>query len=280
MRANAPSGVKLPVSNDLIPVYAFSVIIASLVAAASGLGLIDHARIYPTDELLRAFLANDVVNVAIGLPMLLGSMWLTWRRSLIGLLCWPGALFFILYNYIAYVFAVPLSVAFLLHLALVTLSLYALIGLFAGIDGSAVQSELSGKVPERLAGGVLAGFGALFMLRIVGVVVNALAQQAAIPETELAVHASDFLVTPSWVIVGVQLWRRKPLGYVAGLGLLFQASMLFVALIIFMLLQPVLTGAPFVLADVLVVSAMGLICFIPFAVFVRGAAFSRHPPAA
>jgi hypothetical protein len=35
-------------------------------------------------------------------------------------------------------------------------------------------------------------------------------------------------------------------------------------------LQPLLTDAPFALVDVIVVLIMGLICFIPFGLFVRG----------
>jgi hypothetical protein len=46
--------------------------------------------------------------------------------------------------------------------------------------------------------------------------------------------------------------------------------MLFIGLIIFLLLQPFLTTAPFVLVDVVVIFIMGMICFIPFALFVRG----------
>ena len=83
------------------------------------------------------------------------------------------------------------------------------------------------------AWGILAGLGLLFFLRVIGVMVNALTSQTPIAETELALHASDFLITPAWVIGGVLLWRRKEFGYVTGLGLLFQASMLFIALIIF-----------------------------------------------
>lgn len=71
------------------------------------------------------------------------------------------------------------------------------------------------------------------------------------------------------------LWRREPFGYVTGLGLLFQASMLFVGLIIILILRPVTIGAQFVLSDVLVVLVMGLVCFVPFALFVRGAASKR-----
>jgi len=270
MNTNQERNVNLPISRNLTLAYALSFIVAILMAAASAAGLLYRTVVYPTDDLLQSFVSNDVVNLFIGLPILLGSMWLAWRGKLIGLLFWPGALFFVLYNYIVYVFAMPLNVAFLLHLALVTLSVYTLISLVASIDGKAVQQRLTDAVPERLAGGVLAGLGLLFFLRVIGVIVSALTSRIPIAETELALHTSDFLTSPAWVISGVLLWRRKEFGYVTGLGLLFQASMLFIGLIIFLLLQPFLTTAPFVLADVVVIFIMGLICFIPFAFFVRG----------
>ena len=72
------------------------------------------------------------------------------------------------------------------------------------------------------------------------------------------------------MIGGILLWRRKPLGYVTGAGLLFQASMLFIGLIVFLLLQPLLTAAPFALVDTVVTFILGLICFVPFGLFVRG----------
>jgi hypothetical protein len=125
-------------------------------------------------------------------------------------------------------------------------------------------------VQEKLAGAVLAGLGLLFLVRVISIVVNAIISGTLLARTELAVSISDFLITPAWILVGILLWRRKELGYVAGLGMLFQGSMLFVALIIFLLLQPFLTTAPLVIADIVVIFAIGLICFIPFALFVRG----------
>ena len=256
-------------------IYALSLIIAILMAAASVTGLLYRAVIYSTDDLLQSFVSNDVVNLFIGLPILLGSMWLAQRGKLIGLLFWPGALFFVLRNYIVYVFAIPLNVAFLLHLTLVTLSVYTIIGLIASIDGKAVQQRLIGSVSERVAGGVLAGLGLLFFLMVISAIINVLISQTPTTEAELAHHVADFLIAPSWGIGGVLLWQRKELGYVTGLGLLFQGSMLFIGLIIFFLLQPFLTNDPFVLSSVVGVFVLGLICFIPFALFVRGVMSGR-----
>jgi hypothetical protein len=262
----------LPIKSNLTLAYAISLLIAALMAVASLAGLLVPTTVYPTDELFQAFVPNDVVNLLIGLPILLGSLWLAWRGKLVGLLLWPGALFYVFYTYVVYVLSMPLNVPFLLHLTLVASSAYAMIGLVGSIDGQAVAHRLAGAVPERAGGGVLAGLGILIFARVVGVLVGALISQAPIVPVELALHVSDFLIAPAWVIGGVLLWRREPLGYVAGLGLLFQASTLFIGLIVVLILQPFMTAAPFAPIDVLLVFVMGLVCFIPLALFVRGAA--------
>jgi hypothetical protein len=260
----------LPVRRDLTLAYAFSLVIALIMAVVSLAGLLYRSDIYPTAELIKTFLPNDVVNLVVGVPILIASMWLTRRGKLAGLLFWPGALFYVLYNYLVYLFGMPFNWAFLLYLALVTLSVYTMIGLVASIDGKAVQDRLNGAVPVKVAGGVLVGLGTLFLLRAVVVLVDALISQEPLPRVEIALLIADFVIAPALVIGGVLLWRRQAPGYVAGMGLLFQTSMLFIGLIMFMLLQPLLTDAPLVPADILVVFVMGLVCFIPFALFVRG----------
>jgi hypothetical protein len=260
----------LPTRGTLRLLYAVSLIVALLMAVASVGGLLYPARLYPTEALRQSFVANDVVNLAIGLPILLGSMWLARRGQLIGLLLWPGALFYVPYNYLVYTFALPLNVGFALSLVLLAVSMYTTIGLVASIDGLEVQRRLRGAVPERLAGGILAGLGIAFSLLAIGTVIGHVASNAPLPGPELALQVTDFLVSPAWVIGGILLWRRQPLGYVAGAGLLFQASMLFIGLIAFLLLQPLLTEAPFAPVDVAVTAILGLICFVPFGLFLRG----------
>ena len=270
MNTNHHPNTKLPLRRNLTLIHILSFIIGILMAAASIAGILYSDVLYPTNDLLHSFVPTDVTIICVGLPMLLGSMWLTWRGKPIGLLLWPGALFFVLYNYLIYVFAMPLNVAFLLHLALVGLSAYALIGLLASIEGKAVQQRLTGFVAERLAGGILAGLGLLFFLRATSILVNALIGQTPMADTELALNAVDSLTAPAWVLCGILLWRRRELGYVTGLGLLFQASSLFIGLVVFLLVQPILTTAAFSPVDVIVVFVMGLICFVPFALYVRG----------
>jgi len=218
-------------------------------------GIFFQNSIYPSEVLRRSFVSNDVVNLLIGLPVLLGSLWLAGRGKLIGLLCWPGALFYITYNYIAYAAAMPLTLPFVFYLALTILSVFTLGGLLSGLDAIAIGERLRGKVPERLAGGVLVGFGALFFLRSAGQIFTAFASQAALSAPELGTLFADLLTCPVWILGGMLLWRRQAFGYVSGAGLLFQASMLFIGLLAFFILQPFLSAAPFAIADFMMILA-------------------------
>lgn len=256
---------RLPLTRDLAPASRLALLVTILMTLVSLAGLLFPPVVYPGEELRHAFLANDVVNLVIGLPVLLGALWLIRREKLTGLLGLPGALFYVTYNSIAYAAAMPLTWPFFLHLALAGLSAYAIFQLISSVDGTAVQALLHGRVAERFGAGVLVGSGSLFFLRAVAEFFDGAAGMA-----EFGVLVADGLTTPFWILVGLYLWRKQPLGYVSGAGLLFQASMLFVGLLSFFILQPFVAGVPFPLEDFVVVLVMGLVCFVPFGLFLRG----------
>ncbi|MHA1917153.1 MAG: hypothetical protein ACTSUV_02440 [Candidatus Ranarchaeia archaeon] len=258
---------KLPIKKNPKTTYILSIASAIIMATVSILGLLYPNIFYPTQEILQSFFTNDVVNLFIGLPILLGSMLLTKQNKLIGLLFWPGAQLYILYNYIAYVFAIPLSTITIAYAALVLLSTYCTIDLFNQIDKKAVQEKLAQKAPVKISGVVLVALGTLFIFRALGIIIPAIMSSTMIPLTEMSVLIADIVISLLFIIGGVLLLKKKAFGYVTGLGLLFVGSMLFIGLIMVLLLQPVLTGTPLVLLDVIIVSLMGLICFIPFGLF-------------
>jgi len=248
--------------SPLSAVFTLSIIVAALMTALSLAGLLFPMAIYPGEELRQSFIANDVVNLVIGLPVLLGALWLARRGKLPGLLGLPGALFYVTYNSIAYAAAMPLTWLFFAYLALISLSTVAVFRLLSGVDGAVVQARLHGRVAERFGAGVLMGLGGLFFLRAVGEFFDGAAGMA-----EFGVLVADGLTTPFWILGGLYLWRKRPFGYISGAGLLFQASMLFVGLLVFFILQPFVAGVPFPLVDFVVILAMGLVVFIPFGLF-------------
>ncbi len=264
------NGAHIPITRNLRLAYTLSFFIGLLMAGVSLVGLLFPDSLYPSNELRNSSIPNDLVNLFIGLPILFGSMWLTRRGELVGLLLWPGALLYVLYNYAAYIFGIPFSLVTMVYMALVLLSAFIIIDLYRSIDRKSVQARLYGSVPLKTAGWVLVVFGVLFFFRAVSIIAQSVTARTTLPASEIGVLIADLVISTLWFAGGAMLLRGMPLGYVSGLGLLFAGSMLLIGLIMFLLLQPLLTDAPFALVDVLVVAVMGLICFIPFALFLRG----------
>jgi hypothetical protein len=273
-KSGVPLQTGLPLLCSLRVPERVSLLVAILMVLASACGLLFPASIYTTAESFRSFGANDIVNLVLGLPILLVAIALALRGRLVGLLFWPGALLYVLYNYIAYAVGVPPGPVTALYAALIVFSLSATIVLVRRFDLAALQARLQGGQVEKPCGGALVVFGALFALRAVSAIGDSLARQLAIPPEELGVLLADLILCTAWVVVGVQLWRHKPLGYSLGGGLLSQASMLFLSLIGFLLLQPVLVGGPPAMMDVMVVAGLGMICLVPLALFARAAVVS------
>lgn len=269
---------RLPITRNLAPIYTLSLTIATIIAVASVIGIVFRSTIYPTEELLLAFAPSDAFNLAVGLPMLLTSMWLARRGSLIALLCWLGALFYILYMYTPYLIAVPFNVLFLPYLILVALSAYTLIGLVSSIDSEATRDKLTDMVPERMSAGILLGLAALILLRQTTLVITAQSNKTPIEAVELAVVVADYLVAiPMLLVVGVQLLRKKALGYLAGVGLLLGYGALALSLIPSFVLQAWHTASPIDTGSVITVLMMALICGIPLVFFLRGTAQAEFP---
>ncbi len=244
-------------------------VLTLLVALLASAGLIFPITIYPTEALSEAFLANDLVNLILGIPVLLLPLLLARRGNLTGRLLWPGAFAFVLYNSAAYVVGLPLgwlTAAYSLQCVLSLVGMVTALQSLAPLANMVVE-KLDGKTPAKLTGIFLIAFGLLFMIRALAVILPALAGGDSLPAAETA----DFIISPLWIAYGLLLFRRKPMGFAAALAWLYEASMLFLGLILFLLLQPLMTAVPFMLVDVLVVLAMGLFFFVPFVLFLRHA---------
>ncbi|MFL7867270.1 MAG: hypothetical protein AB8I58_00500 [Anaerolineales bacterium] len=260
---------QLPIKRNLSLAFVLSFLVTALMTAVSLGGLLFPSLIYPSDELRQAFLANDLANFLVGIPILLACMWLTKRGKLIGLLCWPGALLYTFYNYIAYVVGMPFNWITPGFILLVLLSATSIFVLVQSIEWDSVKTKLTGKVSGKFSGGVLVFFGVAFFFLAVGVITGASSDQTTISMTDVGVAIADIVLSALLVLGGILLFQRKPLGYAGGMGLLFAASALFIGVILVVLLQPLLTSAPFVLEDLIVLLGMALVCFIPTGLFMR-----------
>jgi hypothetical protein len=281
----------LPLKRDLTLAYRASLLIALLIVVMSVGGLAwGSTSLYGVDTnralgvsastagvLVPGFLVQDAFNLVVGLPILVGVLWLARRGSLGGLLLWPGALFYLVYTYVHYLSGAPFSALFLGYVAIVALSAYTTIGLVASIDGDIVRQRLAGAVPPRIVGGVLVGLALLTIGQDAsGAVATALAGGSPIDPLARGVWITDLtLGVPAMLIVGGLLWRRAALGYVAAAGLLLSFGMTSVVIAAMIALQPVLTGAPIDGATVMGLLIFGAVSLAPLLVFARGTASRR-----
>ena len=265
------------IKRDITLAYIISFIIALIMSVASVAGILYGSDIYPASQVSNN-VGTDTLNLVVGVPILLGSMWFARRGSLIGLLIWPGALFYILYVYTFYILGVPFNILFLPYIALVTLSAYTIIGLVASIDGEEVRKRLNGKVPARTAGGMFILIAILFIAVDMFLIVTTLASRSPVSSTSYASWVTDFTIQlPALLVVGILLWRHEALGYVAAPGLLFQGAVLNAGFAIVLALQAIFTSSPINAPFVALVFGIGAISFILLALFVRGAARGQLP---
>ena len=240
---------------------------AMLISAISS--LIFKSAIYPTDELIRSFLANDIVNILIGIPVMIIPIRLVKSNKLIGLLVWLGALLFALYNYLIYLLSLPFSFAYILYLLIILLSGIVLYQLLKNMDSKVIKSSISKAISNRWISGLLIMFGLMFLSRAAMQIGNHLLGQAHLPITEIALNSADIVFSLVWISCGIALLRRKPLGYVTSLGLLYQLSMLFIGLILVLIIQPIIMNEPLPIVDLIVLATMSLIVIVPFFIFVK-----------
>ena len=259
---------------DLRLAYIASLLVAVGMTAVSLIALVDWNHVYPGIEakMLPLFVGQDALNLVVGLPILLGSMVLARRGSLIGLLLWPGALFYVAYDYGYYVLGAPYTVFFLPYIGLVTVSMYAAIAVVVAVDGAAVRERLSGVVPVRPVGGFLAVVALLFTALWTMLNLSAATGSSPIDPVLRVVTIMDLsLQLPALLLGGIVLWRRAPIGYVVTAGLLLQAAAYLAGLSAITLLQEALLGAPIDPIAVFPGFVVGAVSLVFVAFFVRGA---------
>lgn len=250
-----------------------TLIIGLLMAALSSVWLFFPDLVITKQE---ANQVNDLVNLVIGLPVLLISLWMINRSYYLGWLLLPGGLIYVIYNYLAYLFGEPLSLSSFFYVGLILLSSYTLVDFLRSVNHEKVKQQLERTVPYKIPGGVLVLFGAGFFLLACYQIVNGLIQGTIPPLGENAVSLGDLVVSGFWFIGGIYLLQKRSPGYTFALGLLFVTCTLFIGLILFFFLAPVMTSREFNWNEVIQILLMSMIGFVPTAFYWRGVVLRKQ----
>jgi len=196
--------------------------IAALAFAASLPGiLVDSIYAEETANWATQAVGQDVANVVVAYPALLVLAALAARGSLRAALAWMGVLVYSAYTFAIYAFSVHFGPLFLVYVAVLGLSAYALIGGLTSLSPERVAASVAPAAPRRstavLLIAVASAFALLWLAEILPGVFAGTTPEALV-EVGLPtnpVYVLDLgLLLPAAMIAGVLLLRGRALGYV------------------------------------------------------------------
>lgn len=226
--------------------------------------------------------ANDLVTLALGLPLLLVSSWLSWRGSLRGRLLLAGTMAYFLYTYMAYAFLAAYNPFFLVYVALFTLSLFGFILVMMSFDLNSLKEHFSERLPRRYISGLMFFAGAFLLLAWLGRIVPALLQ--GVPPyglesyTTLVIQVMDLgLIVPLTILSGILLLQRRPWGYLLSSVAVMKFLSMGIA-VSAMAVNETLSGVDISLVELMVFPAISLLNIIAAVLLLKNVNENKPAP--
>jgi hypothetical protein len=236
--------------------------ISVLLAIAAGGGVFISGLYRDNPNFVAQARGQDFISLAVVLPAMIITAFLAHRGSPRARLLWLGGCVYLVYTYIVAAFDVKFNLFFLVYVALLGCSLYALISGLVTVNMAGTKACFTKKAPVKAVSIYLAILVVLFYFMWLGEIVPAL-MAGKIPQSiqdngtpTNAVHVLDMAwILPAFGITAVNLWRKQALGYTLAGALLSYAVFLILAILgmaIFMIRE----GHPVVVPQVVIFGAL------------------------
>lgn len=197
-------------------------ILIAVLAAISSLGGLLLSGLYRDNLFVTsAWKGNDLVTLVIAVPALAVALVLAARGSGRATLIWIGLLDYTLYNFAFYLFGTAFNWFFLLYVALLGLSIFALIFALVNIDVPAISRHFREGTPRGWVAGymlvVAIGLSLVYIAQSVAFILSghlpSIVTQTG-SHTSLVFALDLTLVIPFFALGAIWLLQRKPWGYV------------------------------------------------------------------
>jgi hypothetical protein len=222
-------------NKKIIYINSITIAILAIIATISGL-LAKGTYINDTVSIVAQMMGQDLVTLVIGVPILLGSLYLISKNSLKGRLIWMGTVFYFLYTYASMSFLASYNQLFLVYVALFGLSLYTFLGELVSLDIENVKDNFTPGKINKITAAYLVIMGLMLALMwlkmILESVLTANAPVALESYTTLVIQALDLgVVVPAALLTGYLLLRERAWGYTLASVFLIKVSLLGTAII-------------------------------------------------
>lgn len=180
-------------------------------------------------------LAQDLVSLIMGIPLLIGALVLFNKGKTKGKLLLSGALGYFLYTYMSYSFLWNYNSLFLLYVALMSLSAFALVLTIMNINIDNLKNQFNDKLPRKFIGGVQIFIGIMiglmWLAKIVPSIINNSVPVGLEHYTTLIIQAMDLaFVMPLAILSGILLIKKNRFGYLLSSIMIIKGSALLISI--------------------------------------------------
>lgn len=232
-----------------------------------GKGLYRHESVQMASQAI----AQDVVTLFLGIPLLLFSLYLARKGLLKGRLLLTGTLGYFLYTYVSYSFLSMYNSFFLLYVFLMSASLFAFILAMMSFDIQTLPKYFNEKLPVTFIGSFLLVVSFVFAFMWLGKIVPSLMKDTPPVGLEhyttLVIQAMDLgFVIPASILAGIWLMKRKPFGFLLASVMIIKEITLLTALsamVVFQMLAGI-KGLSVMLAIVILFNLIVIYCMYLF----------------
>lgn len=173
---------------------------------------------YDSVSMASQAIAQDIVTLVIGIPLIIISLILFRNNRLEGKLLLAGTLGYFLYTYASYSFLAAYNNLFIVYVILFSLSLFSFIFTIQTIDINRLAFKFSKKLIEKIIAGFSISIGIIILLMWLGRIIPSLTDNAVPIGLEsystLVIQALDIgVIIPIAILSAVLILKNRPWGY-------------------------------------------------------------------
>ncbi len=223
-------------------------------------GILFREAVYPGTDLVKVFYVNDWLNVVFGIVMLIVCLGLVrLKDGTVGFLR-MGFCLFMLYNAVPVMLVAGNPVSIAVEVVIVSGCAAAFILRNRDMAGAVITVEMRKWLRILISVFVMA-FAVIFIAR--GVMNIGKYLSGDLGRSDFAVSVSDMIVSLVWLACGILFLADRRFGNGNIVPVLFQSSLLYVGLIIYLIVTPIVYREGFDWGGIVVIVIMSLFFIVP-----------------
>ena len=218
-------------------------------------------------------IANDMMVLAMGIPLLAASCYLSAKGSFKGKLLLTGTLAFFLYTYMSYAFLWMYNAMFSVYVILMSASFFAFVLMMMSFDIGTMKTHFSEKLPVKWIGGFQIFVAVSIGMLWIGKIAEGF-QKGGVPVglehyTSLVIQGMDLaFVVPCAFLSGILLIRRNNWGYLLSSVILLKGITMLTALSA-MIISMAMHGVTLGLVEVVMFPAFNVVAVFALIVLLK-----------